>query len=244
MLAMAEVDVSSWSGWGFACHHLLVSGADAVSPTLAGEESCSQQVRLLSALDIAKCIARQPQPDSEEHLAADATAEMTVAEAMRPRSEVPCCYLSTTLKEAFETLTALKQNCALVTGVAEHSQDDQSSTDQDREDHVWGVVTSADAIRAFAENVDIENTILADLLQNLQIFPGATLDLIEYVTKSVRSIESTARLADAAELMRGTGVHHLLVHAPDNASVLGVLSALDIVRALGQHLLDEGGVPA
>jgi len=239
MLSMSEVNALSWSGWGFACHHLLVSGAGAESSTSAAARRCSEQVRLLSALDIAKCMAQEPQPDYEQHVAADATAERTVAEAMRPRSGVPCCYLSTTLGDAFETLTALKQNCALVTGVAEHSQD-QSPTDQDGEAHVWGVVTSADAIRAFAENVDIESTILADHLQNVQIFPGATLDLVEYVTKSVRSIESTACLADAAEIMRDTGVHHLLVHAPDSASVVGVLSALDIVRVLGKHFLDEG----
>jgi len=190
----------------FACHHLLVCNA----------EEDSNHVRLLSALDIARGLLASSEESWKE---VAEVGQWSVDKAMKLRSEVPSCTLADSLAEALDTLHSAKQNCVLAIPSAGEGEGDIGDA---KTEHaiVGGAVTPADALRAISENIDCRNVSVAKWLHRSGISPEH------------RSICSSASLAEAAAVMSKGGLHHLLVEEPARSKIVGVLSALDIVRAI------------
>ncbi|CAE7544206.1 TBCD [Symbiodinium pilosum] len=221
------------AGGKFSCHHLLVQVA-------SGQQDASGRplkARLLSALDIANGMIEA----AKSSVAAERALALSVRHVMKPRTSVPTCASSQSVLEAFRLLSGSQQNCVLVTG---EKDEEASEEDNVNEDSTRGaarsscqlinafglslrsasndvspvpieVVTPVDALLAFSEKITGEKRILRDWVR------GVNVD------------ESTS-LASAASMMACTGQHHLLV-------VLGVVSALDIVRALSHRVNHDAG---
>jgi len=229
-------------GSGFACHHLLVRSSTRGSP---------EQVRLLSALDVAKgmidAVAAQA-AGARGGIEGDAvveTSDMTVEQAMKYRSVIASCKLTDTLQQAFEVMFESRQNCAIVVsgsgadqsqpveGPAEGDLDLEmtsagSAADDEGEQQklgpIHGVITAADALRAFSERQRGQRTTVAGWLRGLTS--------AEHRKAAQRTIRADESLSDAALAMGVSEVHHLLVLERSGDEVVGMLSALDIVCAL------------
>lgn len=130
----------------------------------------------------------------------------TVSEVMKPRAELPWCSPSDNMREALRKMATVHQNCVLVTGDPFTGQ------------QVLGVVTPRDALRAYAEHapVDVE---LGHWLRGLQ------------ARWEPRQVSAGAPVAEAAAVMTAGFVHHLVAVAAD-AEVVGVVSSLDLARAI------------
>lgn len=81
---------------------------------------------------------------------------------------------------------------------------------------VCGIITTADAVKAFSEGCETSSRLLHWMTSQPPI-------------QAERFIRSDARLRDAAKVMERSGLHHLLVVEPGGMQVVGVLSALDVV---------------
>lgn len=127
-----------------------------------------------------------------------------VSEVMKPRADVPTCSPSISFGEAVRMMSTMHQNCVLVVS------DDEE---------VLGIITPRDALRAFSEHVP------------LTIDVGHWLRGVQSSWEA-RRVTSEAQVAEAAAAMAANFMHHLVVVAPGSSSVVGVVSALDMARAL------------
>jgi len=166
---------------------------------------------LLSALDIAMALIGDL-GDTDE---ADA-AHTKLASVMKPRDHMATCKLSDKLSEAFEIMLQEKQNMVLVLDADAHPGS-----------QVHGVITAADALRSFSEIVHTDRITVASWL--------AALKPEEHPLAKDRCIAESNTLSDAAAKMLEYGNHHLIVLCKNQIEVAGVISALDITRALGHH---------
>lgn len=211
---------------GFACHHLLVRDKGDSVGTAASEADHPGHFRLLSALDIAKGMLDAAEAEAMAgawNTEAGRVAAMTVKQAMKPRSDVACCAWDDSLNAAFREMYEFQQNCALV--VDKRQVKLEGEPEVQLGGTIYGVITAADAIRAFAERQTGEDTSLTAWLRDL---PADRKPFKQ------RTIAANATLAEAASAMSNSGVHHLLVVLwAGSSEVAGILSALDIVRALG-----------
>eukprot|EP00930_Biecheleria_cincta_P001754 TRINITY_DN102859_c0_g1_i1.p1 TRINITY_DN102859_c0_g1~~TRINITY_DN102859_c0_g1_i1.p1 ORF type:complete len:422 (-),score=81.46 TRINITY_DN102859_c0_g1_i1:55-1269(-) len=247
MASMAEDDTN------FACHHLLVRR----SSTGTGDNFMQPNWRLLSALDIAVGMLEAARAEAAGALtpdtcAASKAAAMTVSQAMKPRALAATCTLDATLADAFVELFTSRQNCALVISSPQSSEavrnisvesegevQEVEPLHQQLEDEgiqsvgggpIYGVITTSDAIRAFSERITGEHTSLAGWLRGLAQ---------ERITAAQRAVAADDSLVNASATLASTGVHHLLVLDRATQEVTGVLSALDIVIAMGVNWLFE-----
>eukprot|EP00930_Biecheleria_cincta_P096395 TRINITY_DN88252_c0_g1_i1.p1 TRINITY_DN88252_c0_g1~~TRINITY_DN88252_c0_g1_i1.p1 ORF type:complete len:374 (+),score=71.01 TRINITY_DN88252_c0_g1_i1:248-1369(+) len=193
----------------FARHHLLVTGPGA------------DHVRLLSALDVARGMLK------DSCTQASIAAGFSVAAAMKPRASVPICLLSDSLADAFDLLCSSRQNSVLVVPSSSEEDYDPALEGAAR---VGGLITPADALRAFSLQVSGKNLSLASWLRMRSTSPEERL------------VSSEASLASAVDVMCNAGVHHLLVEAPGRSKITGILSALDVVRVLGSLRLTSPGL--
>uniref|UniRef100_A0A7S1MNN4 CBS domain-containing protein n=1 Tax=Alexandrium catenella TaxID=2925 RepID=A0A7S1MNN4_ALECA len=130
-----------------------------------------------------------------------------VSEVMKPRRDSLWCGPGETLADALRKMAAAHQNCALVGGEGE----------------VVGLVTPRDALRAFGDHVPLE-TQLGSWLRGLRSdWRG-------------RQIGADAQVAEAAGAMAAGSVHHLVAVSAEG-EVVGVVSTLDLARAIAA---DEG----
>eukprot|EP00933_Yihiella_yeosuensis_P080229 TRINITY_DN93634_c0_g1_i1.p1 TRINITY_DN93634_c0_g1~~TRINITY_DN93634_c0_g1_i1.p1 ORF type:complete len:352 (+),score=50.11 TRINITY_DN93634_c0_g1_i1:80-1135(+) len=200
---------------GYACHHLLV------------EPTPHHKPRLLSALDIARSIMGNLKDKDEAH-----AAQMKVKKAMKNRGNLAICRLGDKLSQAYRVMSESRQNCVLVVeGLGDVDGENLVSTEQEGR-HVHGCITAADALRTFSECQDGENTTVLGWLR------GLTAE--EHVTAPKRTINESKTLSEAAEHMTETGVHHLVVLG-QKGNITGVLSALDVVCALGERKSFKAG---
>lgn len=142
---------------------------------------------------------------------------------MKPRTSVPTCTSTQNLSEAFRLLSGSQQNCILVND-EKNADDEAGQAEQPDEDSTKGVVTPVDALLAFSEKISGESRILRDWVRGVNGMPAT----------SERFVEESTPLASAASTMAFSGQHHLLVVQAQSSRVLGVVSALDIVRALSR----------
>jgi len=129
-----------------------------------------------------------------------------VSEVMKPRADIPWCGPGDAMSEALRKMASARQNCALVTN------DPFSGC------HVLGVVTPRDALRAYAEHVPLQVD-LGHWLRGLQ----ANWD--------ARQVCAGSTIAEAAAAMTARFMHHLVAVA-DDGEVIGVVSSLDLARAI------------
>lgn len=234
---------------GCACHHLLVhaGGGDiegGIGVRLAQRTDRSPRFCLLSALDIATGMIDAAAAKAagalggDELAAAVEAASMTVEQAMKDRGNVASCTLDDTLAKAFRVMCESQQNCVLVVApgalagklkaqIMKQAERSDGLPEPEQEQggvRIFGIITAADALRAFSEKLRGHSTSLSGWLRGLTD--------AERVSAAQRSIESSALLANAATAMFNSGVHHLVVVRPGGTEVIGVLSALDIVCAL------------
>ncbi|CAJ1404064.1 unnamed protein product [Effrenium voratum] len=233
--AAAEMVTLVEDGLGFACHHLLVHA----------KEEGEAHVRVLSALDIARgmveTVTQAGAAGGISALSAQEAAQLTVEQAMKERRFVSTCKLGDSLLKAFEEMHASKQNCVLILDdgheldeeeKTEVKQEDEEREELTAEDEQWnkehgqvlGTVTSSDALRAFSEHLRGNTSSVRGWLRGL--------NEQEHHSPAARSVRCNATLAEAALEMCQGELHHLLVMDGDG-EVAGVLSALDIVCALG-----------
>ncbi|CAJ1361651.1 unnamed protein product [Effrenium voratum] len=155
---VAEMVQLAEDNLGFACHHLLVHA----------KEGGPGRVRILSALDIARGMvdtARGKVMESQvgEHSAKEA-ARLTAEQGMKQRHLVATCKVSDSLLKAFEEMYNSKQNCVLILEDEEEVQGEVKEEEIDGEAlepptqplpnaRVLGVLTAADALRAFSEHL-------------------------------------------------------------------------------------------
>uniref|UniRef100_A0A7S4QJN3 CBS domain-containing protein n=1 Tax=Alexandrium monilatum TaxID=311494 RepID=A0A7S4QJN3_9DINO len=246
-------------GSGFACHHLLVRTGGGVGSEDAAADASRPQVRLLSALDLARgmidAVAAQAAgaAGGAEGAAVLETSDITVGQAMKDRiGPLASCKLTDPLRKAFEVMFESGQNCAIVVAGAAGGPDEAAGAGAHVEDEeewqreygpvhnvhvedeeewqreygrVHGVITASDALRAFSERQRGDRTTVGRWLRGLT--PS------EHKTVAQRAIRADESLSDAALAMGVTELHHLTVLDEGAEEVVGVLSALDIVCALG-----------
>lgn len=227
-----------------ACHHILVCADTPESSHI-----------VVSALDIARgmIVAAEGEAKSQgaggpgvAGPAAAKAAKLLVSQAMKPRPLVPSCYITDTIAAAFRELEESRQNCALV--VDEEPAMDDTAKEKTTEEltemkdlnggSVYGVLTTSDVVRAFSERQTGTRTTVAGWLRGL--------DLVRTNAEG-RSVTADSSLSDAVTAMTASGVHHLVVLKPETTTVVGVVSALDIVCALSEvyrqaQFSDESGM--
>jgi len=169
-----------------------------------GEAHCY----LLSALDIAKALAGDTANQDEAHV-----ADMEVRLAMKHQADMATCRLTDKLSDAYRIMFEARQNMALVLDADAHPSR-----------QVRGVITAADALRTFSEYLDADKTTVDDWLR--------ALTPAEHYLARQRIILESKCLSHAARKMSENNMHHLIVLCA-NEEVTGVISALDVVRALG-----------
>eukprot|EP00408_Alexandrium_pacificum_P009274 CAMPEP_0171230748 /NCGR_PEP_ID=MMETSP0790-20130122/39555_1 /TAXON_ID=2925 /ORGANISM="Alexandrium catenella, Strain OF101" /LENGTH=317 /DNA_ID=CAMNT_0011696967 /DNA_START=78 /DNA_END=1031 /DNA_ORIENTATION=+ len=125
-----------------------------------------------------------------------------VSDVMKPRRDLLWCSPSETMADALRKMATVHQNCVLVGS----------------DDEVIGIVTPRDALRAFSEHVPLE-TQLGGWLRGLQ------------ADWSGRQISADAQVAEAAATMATGFMHHLAAMSPEG-EVMGVVSTLDLARAI------------
>ncbi|CAE7254180.1 unnamed protein product [Symbiodinium natans] len=209
-LVEAAARMAVMTNGDFACHHLLVDPGDA-----------SRNVALLSALDIARGLLVAASAHASDE--AMEVAKLAVTCAMKPRAQVPTCTLAESLGDALDLLHSSNQNCVLA--IPTSTEDELEKLEEPEgqgAEHaiVGGAITPGDALRAMSERVNCRSLSLGKWLHKSGISPEH------------RFVSSESSLADAAAIMCKAGIHHLLVEEPARSKIVGVISALDIVRAL------------
>jgi len=132
---------------------------------------------------------------------------MTVADAMRLRSDIASVTASSLLDVAMATMIADRHNCVLVV-------DDASPSE------VLGIITPRDVLRAWTERIS----------GSVQV--GGWLRGVR--SSLERTVKADLDLREAATTMASSSLHHLLVlSCAGGSQVVGVISSLDIAHAIG-----------
>jgi CBS domain-containing protein len=128
---------------------------------------------------------------------------LSVADAMHPG--LVACPVDTPLRTVARMMATYRVHAILVVARGAGELPDGGH---------WGIVTDVDVMQAGRANDFAEQPVQ------------------EIVAQSIPSVETGQPLADAAELMMDEGVSHLIVVDPGSGRPIGVLSTLDIARAL------------
>jgi CBS domain-containing protein len=126
----------------------------------------------------------------------------TVADAMHPG--ILSCDAEATLTEVARIMSTHHVHCIVVRGAAE---------DGAEESPVWGMISDFDLVRSGMR-------------------PDAPDTAAAIARRPVISVETTAALRDAAELMMAKGTGHIVAVNPQTGHPVGILSTLDIAGVL------------
>jgi CBS domain-containing protein len=126
----------------------------------------------------------------------------TVADAMHPG--ILSCDAEATLTEIARIMSTHHVHCIVVRGAAEDEAD---------ESPVWGMISDFDLVRA-GMRADAPDSAAA------------------IARRPVVSVETTAALRDAADLMMTKGTGHIVAVNPQTGHPVGILSTLDIAGVL------------
>jgi CBS domain-containing protein len=126
----------------------------------------------------------------------------TVADAMHPG--ILSCDAEATLTEVARIMSTHHVHCIVVRGAAEDEAD---------ESPVWGMISDFDLVRAVMR-ADAPDSAAA------------------IARRPVVSVETTAALRDAADLMMTKGTGHIVAVNPQTGHPIGILSTLDIAGVL------------
>uniref|UniRef100_A0A7S1MLR6 CBS domain-containing protein n=1 Tax=Alexandrium catenella TaxID=2925 RepID=A0A7S1MLR6_ALECA len=205
-------------------HHLVV-------------EACGSVHGVLSALDIVKVLwlaglcssadgsegeGTVPEVRGFEDLEppaallAELVGDITVEAAMKPREALPECPWEAPLTQAFAAMAAAGQNCVVAVG---EEEEDGGQGRPHRPVH--GVITPRDLLHVLAGDVPVSTAVGSWLLGSQR-------------GHEPREVAPGAGLVEAAANMATGRVHHLVVKEPSSRRVAGILSALDVVCAIGR----------
>ena len=192
-----------------ASHHAVIT--DNTNQSIIG---------VLSALDVARSICGFVEAEASDTVK-ELLGDKIVADAMKPRAALPEISEESTLAQAFRDMFASRQNCIVVVEAKEEMEPSPKRMKGSRTDpkRIKGVITLRDVLRAFAEHMSGETTVMR-WLRGLD----ASIE--------PRTISQSMTLAEAAEIMASNTLHHLLVLDPESMEVDGVLSSLDLVSAI------------
>ncbi|CAE8676306.1 unnamed protein product [Polarella glacialis] len=214
---VAERMVANAISGDCASHHLLVQNPEG------------GPVGVLSSHDLVRALCRPEMWANAYFHHTETTPEgkhaakpMTVRSIMKPREDVFTCSGASTLKDVVKVLLVTQQNSALIVG-------------EDGE-HIYGIVTPQDFVRAFYDGVSNDENV-ADWLGEIRAGP---LDLGEALRRAgapgivmtvggAPTISSDASLVDAAATMTDGEVDHLVVVLPGTTLAVGTLSSLDLI---------------
>jgi CBS domain-containing protein len=126
----------------------------------------------------------------------------TVADAMHPG--ILSCDAEATLTEVARIMSTHHVHCIVVRGAAENEADDSP---------VWGIISDFDLVRAGMR-------------------PEAPDSAAALARRQVISVDTSAALRDAAELMMTNGTGHVVAVNPQSGHPVGILSTLDIAGVL------------
>jgi CBS domain-containing protein len=129
-------------------------------------------------------------------------AHAAVADAMHPG--ILSCTADARLIDVARTMANHHVHCVVVMGVAHNGSE---------EPLVWGIISDLDLIRAGVRNDADESA-------------GALAQ------QPIISVKPNVALREAAELMLGHGVSHLVVIDPEKLVPIGILSSLDVAGVL------------
>jgi CBS domain-containing protein len=126
----------------------------------------------------------------------------TVADAMHPG--ILSCDAEATLTEVARIMSSHHVHCIVVRGAAKDGADEAP---------VWGMISDFDLVRIGTR-------------------PDAPDTAAALARRPVISVETTAALRDAAELMMTEGTGHVVAVNPQTGHPVGILSTLDIAGVL------------
>lgn len=130
-------------------------------------------------------------------------ASLTVRDAMHPG--IVSCAADTGATEVARMMVDRSVHCVAVVSLAE---------DASGAPRVWGIVSDLDLLSAL-------------------IRPGAEATAADLAREPVITVRPTLALREVAEAMVRHRVQHVVVVDPDRRTPVGVLSTLDVARALG-----------
>eukprot|EP00929_Paragymnodinium_shiwhaense_P059853 TRINITY_DN29943_c0_g3_i1.p1 TRINITY_DN29943_c0_g3~~TRINITY_DN29943_c0_g3_i1.p1 ORF type:complete len:654 (-),score=157.08 TRINITY_DN29943_c0_g3_i1:511-2472(-) len=195
---VSEMMVSNAVASDCACHHVIVQKDDG---RLLGVLSSHDIVRALCRPEMYNHLQAHGSSNHSEHNSfAEATANVSVEEVMKPTDSVITCPPTDSMRDVIKLLLTTQQNSALVV-------DDEG---------VYGLVTPRDAMMAFADAVP-SSVKIADWLRGLPLGLNA------------RVIAATAKLVEAAAMMSARELNHLVVVKPGTIEAVGSISSLDLV---------------
>jgi CBS domain-containing protein len=126
----------------------------------------------------------------------------TVGDAMHPG--ILFCDAEAPLSEVARMMSTHHVHCIVVGAAAEPDRD---------EPQAWGIISDLDLLRA-------------------GLRPDSPDTAAEVAMRTVVSVETTAALRGAAELMLANGTSHVVAVNPDTRRPVGILSTLDIAGVL------------
>jgi CBS domain-containing protein len=126
----------------------------------------------------------------------------TVADAMHPG--ILSCDAEAPLTEVARIMSSHHVHCIVVRGAAKDGAD---------ESPVWGMISDFDLVR-------------------MGTSPNAPDTAAALAQRPVITVETTAALRDAAELMMAKGTGHVVAVNPQTGHPVGILSTLDIAGVL------------
>ncbi len=140
---------------------------------------------------------------------------LTISEVMHPG--VIDCPPQTPLREVASLMAENTVHCVVVDGLARGPQHTERL--------VWGVISDVDFMRA-AGSGDMES------------------EAGEIAAPEIVTINPTDNIQQAAKLMGEHECSHLIVVEPDSGRPLGIVSSLDVARALVWGPRPSSSVPA
>ncbi|CAE8621304.1 unnamed protein product [Polarella glacialis] len=210
---VAERMVANAISGDCASHHLLVQNPEG------------GPVGVLSSHDLVRALCKPEMWANAYFHHTETTPEgkhaakpMTVRSIMKPREDVFTCSGASTLKDVVKVLLVTQQNSALIVG--------------EEGEHIYGIVTPQDFVRAFYDGVSNDENV-ADWLGETRAGP-LDEDSADWVDKvrfgpEAPTISSDASLVDAAAAMTDGEVDHLVVVLPGTTLAAGTLSSLDLI---------------
>jgi CBS domain-containing protein len=147
-------------------------------------------------------MSKSEAPPVSGDVVAGALADAAVGDVMTPG--IVSCHQDATIGEVARIMATHRVHCVAIMNLAR---------DESGELMVWGIISDRDVIRGAIES-------------------GTYEDAGRVAEQPVITVRPELSLRDAGEVMFTNRISHLVVIDPQTALPIGILSSLDIVRAI------------
>mmetsp|Transcript_40824 Transcript_40824/g.117271 ORF Transcript_40824/g.117271 Transcript_40824/m.117271 type:complete len:671 (-) Transcript_40824:163-2175(-) len=161
---------------------------------------------VFSALDIARGLAGI---DSELEAAKTGADQTRVSVVMKTLESVPTCKPEDTLQHAMGRMISARQSAIMVM----------------RSDGQFDLITPRSALQALAAGIP-PDCVVGEFVSSRAFMSYSGAD------EGPREIGPELSLLEAAAIMTQSSMHHLIVKDPKTSRLVGILSSLDLVRAV------------